>query len=83
MKKILCTTALAMLLLPVMATAQVSVFKCELDGRIIWSDSPCKVKGQVVKIKEVQSGHRPDSTTDSRATAAKTPSVPAPKSESK
>ncbi|MFZ6773782.1 hypothetical protein ACO0LB_13795 [Undibacterium sp. SXout7W] len=81
MKKILCSAGLAMLLLPIMATAQVSVFKCELDGRVIWSDNPCKVKGKVVRIKDVQSGNRPDSATDNRAAAPKTP--PVPKSESK
>lgn len=69
-------------LLPLVAAAQVAVFKCEQDGRVIWSDNPCKAKGQVVKVKALQSANQSGSAADNRATAAKTPSPP-PKSDAK
>lgn len=44
------------LLLPQLASAQTPVFRCEVDGRVTWSDRPCKGKGAVVKVKPLKSG---------------------------
>lgn len=33
------------------AQAQVPVFRCEVDGRQVWSDKPCKGKGKVVNVR--------------------------------
>ena len=48
--KFSCTLA-ALLLLPLLVAAQTPVFKCEVDGRTVWSDSPCKGAGKVVTVK--------------------------------
>lgn len=40
---------------PLISAAQTPVFKCEVDGRVVWSDSPCKGKGKVVQVKSVAS----------------------------
>jgi len=44
------------LLLPLLASAQTPVFRCEVDGRVTWSDRPCKGKSTVVKVKPLKSG---------------------------
>ncbi|MFZ6744796.1 hypothetical protein ACO0LC_16360 [Undibacterium sp. JH2W] len=44
------------LLLPLLAEAQTPVFRCEVDGRVTWSDKPCKGKSTVVKVKPLKSG---------------------------
>ncbi|MDE2429064.1 MAG: hypothetical protein KGM99_10070 [Burkholderiales bacterium] len=54
--KISFAVLLTVFAIPLTATAQTAVFKCEVDGHIVWSDNPCKSKGKVVKIKPVQSG---------------------------
>ncbi|MFZ3000046.1 MAG: DUF4124 domain-containing protein [Undibacterium umbellatum] len=44
------------LLLPLLASAQTPVFRCEVDGRVTWSDRPCKGNSKVVKVKPLKSG---------------------------
>ncbi|MDP1980053.1 DUF4124 domain-containing protein [Undibacterium sp.] len=46
----------ATLLLPLLASAQTPVFRCEVDGRVTWSDRPCKGNSKVVKVKPLKSG---------------------------
>lgn len=46
------------LLFPLISAAQTPVFKCEVDGRVVWSDSPCKGKGKVVQVKSVASSEK-------------------------
>ncbi|MES2038738.1 MAG: hypothetical protein V4495_12980 [Pseudomonadota bacterium] len=43
------------LFLSTSSSAQTPVFRCEVDGRIIWSDHPCKSKGKVVTVKPLAS----------------------------
>lgn len=33
------------------AQTAVPVFKCEVEGRVVWSDQPCKGRGKIVKVK--------------------------------
>ncbi|MFZ6712161.1 DUF4124 domain-containing protein [Undibacterium sp. TC9W] len=42
------------LLFPVLSLAQTPVFRCEVDGRVVWSDNPCKSKGKVVTVKPLK-----------------------------
>jgi len=49
--------------------AQVPVFKCEVDGRVSWSDQPCKGKGKVVNVKPVQGKVRQTTNAKSNSPA--------------
>ncbi|MCH8621196.1 DUF4124 domain-containing protein [Undibacterium sp. TS12] len=56
------------LMLPLVSNAQTSVFRCEVDGRVVWSDQPCKTKGKVVKVRKL--------STDSASTPKSEPAKP-------
>ncbi|MBC3928806.1 DUF4124 domain-containing protein [Undibacterium sp. CY21W] len=57
MNKLLSVLILS-LAFPMISAAQTPVFKCEVDGRVVWSDSPCKGKGKVVQVKSVASSEK-------------------------
>lgn len=57
MNKLLSVLVLS-LAFPMISVAQTPVFKCEVDGRVVWSDSPCKGKGKVVQVKSVASSEK-------------------------
>ncbi|WP_423709797.1 hypothetical protein [Undibacterium sp. WLX3042] len=57
MNKLLSVLVLS-LAFPMISAAQTPVFKCEVDGRVVWSDSPCKGKGKVVQVKSVASSEK-------------------------
>ncbi|MFZ6656321.1 hypothetical protein [Undibacterium sp. TJN19] len=53
MKKLCLLLAL---IFPITCLAQTAVFRCEVDGKVVWSDQPCKSKGKAVVVKRLQSG---------------------------
>ncbi|MFZ6757181.1 hypothetical protein ACO0K9_08160 [Undibacterium sp. Ji50W] len=54
MKKL--SFVLLLLAFPLASFAQTPVFRCEVDGKPVWSDQPCKKKGKAVTVKRLQSG---------------------------
>jgi hypothetical protein len=46
---------LLVFIFPVSCLAQTAVFRCEVDGKVLWSDQPCKSKGKAVVVKRLQS----------------------------
>ncbi|MEB0138968.1 MULTISPECIES: DUF4124 domain-containing protein [unclassified Undibacterium] len=59
---------LLVLLLSGVAHADTPVFKCTVNGSVVWSDSPCAGNGKVVKVKNLPATPRKPGAT---------PSVPA------